>query len=152
MEKNDWRGACHAVSAICFVLLKEQGIKCELRLGEVGIHNVVFNHSWIVIDQKVFDLAIYKSLEPKFDQPPTIAGINVDTLLPTELNYGVNSSLKDDPPTAMIKTLSLSEYMSGFPNFPNGLFYLVDKFAQKIDFKVNIQDLIQKYTYKPWTF
>lgn len=61
--KEAWRGACHGVSSILYILLKEQGIDCCLQLRFVKADSVPFSfcHSWITIDGDTFDVGLYHS-------------------------------------------------------------------------------------------
>jgi hypothetical protein len=62
IDENDWQGACHATTAILFVLLREQGIAATPYVGEVSKAPIVFDHSWIEVDSEVCDAAVMNSL------------------------------------------------------------------------------------------
>ncbi|MEK5436329.1 MULTISPECIES: lasso peptide biosynthesis protein [Paenibacillus] len=58
-KKNPNPGVCHLLSSIMYVMLNEQGIESELCIGEVQrTDEPYFDHSWIEIDGKAFDLSI----------------------------------------------------------------------------------------------
>ncbi|MBT4291621.1 hypothetical protein HOD41_02940 [bacterium] len=59
---SNWQGGCHAVSAVMYVLYKEQDIDCQLCLGELKSKLMFFDHSWIEIDGLIYDAAIVKTL------------------------------------------------------------------------------------------
>ena len=59
IHKNNWEGACHATSAILYILLKEQGIDATLYIGECQQGSFVFDHSWVEVSSEVVDAAIY---------------------------------------------------------------------------------------------
>jgi hypothetical protein len=87
MQKNDWRGACHESCGVQYVLLKELGINCIWKLGEIEYKDrtingraICFDHSWLLIDGEIFDAALWKPSDPEFDLPPTINGRSLKTL------------------------------------------------------------------------
>lgn len=61
--RKNWNGACHTVSSILFIILKEQEIDCVLKLGFVkaAVTPYPFCHSWITIEGEVFDIALYRA-------------------------------------------------------------------------------------------
>lgn len=75
LTASDWAGACHATSAVLHVILKEQGVDSELCIGEVRKNvktQIIYtDHSWILIDGLIYDIAIYKPLDPVFAEPIT---------------------------------------------------------------------------------
>ena len=70
---NEFTGACHSTSAAMFVLLSELGMNPKLKIGEVySLSNkVCFDHSWIEMDNQIFDVAI------GYPQPPELGGQSV---------------------------------------------------------------------------
>ncbi|MFT6922984.1 MAG: hypothetical protein ACJA1C_001992 [Crocinitomicaceae bacterium] len=151
VEMNDWKGACHATCGILHVLLKEQGIDNHLILGEAKNGPAVFNHSWIEIEGEVYDVAIGNALIPQFSNPPTIKGFDIETSSLTKIEYGVNSGEADDPPTKMIKSMSIGDYMEAFPGHPLGLWMAVKDGAEKLGIKINIDEVRTKYRGVMWT-
>lgn len=152
IERNDWKGACHATCSVIHVLLSEQGIQSNLVLGEAKKGVAFFNHSWIEISNEVYDVAIAHSLVPQYSNPPTIKGHDIDTTQLTAVEYGVNSGLPDDMPTVMVKQLSLSSYFANFPGHPTlGLWVAVLDAAHQLGLKLDVKQLQSKYDTTFWT-
>ena len=151
IEKNDWRGACHATCSVIFVVLSEQGVKSNLILGEAKIDPAYFNHSWIEINGEIYDLAIGHPLDGGVSYPPTIKGCNIDNTNPTEIEYGVDSGFDDDEPTKIIKSMPLTAYMDSFPLDPTlGLWVAVLDAAHQIGLKLDVVKLRKKYNDVYW--
>ena len=68
-------GACHASSAILFILLREQGYEAVPCIGEVSKQPIVFDHSWIEINGNIIDAATSNSLIPEINLSPILLGI-----------------------------------------------------------------------------
>ena len=62
IQENDWAGACHATTAIMFVLLHEQGIPSAPCIVVVSKDHIVFDHSWIEVNSKICDAAVTNTL------------------------------------------------------------------------------------------
>lgn len=145
--KNDWRGACHESCGAIHILLNELNIPNTWFIGEVKVGEVFFDHSWIEIDSKVFDVAICKPLQPEHQSSPVINDIDLATSNKTTSVYGVRSGHQDDPMTNAVKNLSLSNYLLKSPIAPGlGTWALIDNLAkQKLNVTLDIQGLIKKY-------
>ncbi len=67
---NNFTGACHSTSAAMYILLSELGLNPKLKIGEVYSYsdNVCFDHSWVEMDDEIFDIAI------GYPQPPELGG------------------------------------------------------------------------------
>lgn len=152
IERNDWRGACNATCSVIHVLLSEQGVQSKLVLGEARKGSAFFNHSWIEIENAIYDLAIAHPLIDEFSTPPTIKGYNVETLLPTEIEYDVDSGLADDAPTLLVKSMSLSAYFDNFPGHSTlGLWIAVLDAANQLGLKLDLTMLQSKYSNTQWS-
>src|SRR5947209_8676198 len=68
--EEPYRGACHAASSVLYVLFSELNIESSICIGELGRDQICFDHSWLEIEGKIFDVAVARPLEPKFDGPP----------------------------------------------------------------------------------
>lgn len=150
IQVNDWQGACHAVSSVFYVLLAEQGIASNLCIGEVQIGKAVFNHSWIEIDEEVYDVAIILTLDEKLHFPPTVRGFNVETGKPTDLRYGVVTGLPDDPPTHFIKATPFASFMDNFPSHRDGLWGIVIVIGKRIGVNLDVRTIRSKYGSTTW--
>ena len=127
VEQHDWQGACHSTSSALYVALCELGLSPKLCVGECryGANGIPFDHSWIELDGKPYDVACTKRLdtgEPLC--PPVIGGIDVETGEPTDLRYGI-AHLGLDFNTQMIRAMSFCDYMDGYPEVPEGLWTVV---------------------------
>lgn len=151
MEKKRWSGACHASSALIFVLLQEQSVEATLCLGEAQIGKAVFNHSWIEVDGQVFDVAIALTLEPEIRSAPVIMGRNVQTERPTEVQYGINSGQPDDPPTELLRQTSFVDFLDGFPEHPYGLWGLAVDLAAPLGLQLHVSELRSRHADASWS-
>ncbi|MDX6770669.1 MAG: lasso peptide biosynthesis protein [Elusimicrobiota bacterium] len=150
IDKARWSGACHASSAVVFILLREQGVGVSLCLGEAQLGNVVFNHSWTELDGEVFDVSIVQTLEDEYLSAPVVMGRNVETGRQTEVQYGVHSGQPDDPPTAMLRKTSFVDFLDGFPGHPFGLWGLAVDLSAPIGLQLDVAELREKYADSRW--
>ena len=154
MKKNDWQGACHVLSSIQYILLNEIGLNPKLCIGVVeGFKGTAFDHSWIELDNEVYDITVANGIDVIKVSEPIIAGVNIATLKRSELVYNTNQKL--DFPASMIKDMSITEYLDGFVNQPIndvpaylkcGLWNLILDFAKNINLELNIDELREKYS------
>ena len=151
IEKKGWSGACHASSAVVFVLLREQGVEATLCLGEAQIGRAVFNHSWIEVDGQVFDVAIALTLESGMRSAPVIMGRDVLTERPTKVQYGVNSGQPDDSPTELLRKTSFVDFLDGFPEHPDGLWGLAVDLAAPLGMQLDISELRDRHADASWS-
>ena len=149
IEKHDYQGACHEMSAVMFVLLQELGVGCELTSGELTYRNYRFDHSWIEIEGKVFDIAVSFTGVPDHDGPPVFADVTVTSLSKPKWVYGEPS---DDPDQGYVISHSLpfGDYMTANPTFKNGSFGLVEQLAKDLNLDLNVGDLISRYSSTVW--
>jgi hypothetical protein len=155
-EHQGWRGACHGISSILYVLLKEQDIYCELHRGYVKPANrpQTFAHSWVTIEDKVFDIALYRgnpsfiNAKPwEYDEisAPIFNGINLERNERALVSYDVPFELEGQDRTFLkIKGMTFVEYMNG-GQAPYGLWGDVMEIAKGLKLNVNIQELKEKY-------
>ncbi len=118
VHENNWQGACHATTACGFVLLGAQGIASSPCLGEVVVRDelvVAFDHSWLEIGGKVFDVAITNPLEPSPAFAAVIGGRHIDTGEATTLHYGAVSGQPQWADAQRVARMTIGEYMDGFP-------------------------------------
>ena len=103
LRKKKLRGACHSITAVAHVLLREQRIDSVPCIGLVlSPHAGYLIHSWLDISGLVYDLAIAFPLAQyeEFSEAPVIAGLHIDTGLHTELLYGFRLNEDDEIPRA----------------------------------------------------
>lgn len=134
-----WVVACHSTSAILFVLLRDQGISnVERCTGEVkhptlvGGKTVYFDHSWITIDGRIYDLAILKPNDHRLVWNPVVAGYDVQTKEETALKYGTYSGQLTDNFAQMVRSMTLVNYMDEFPGHKGGLWHYVMTIGSKL--------------------
>jgi hypothetical protein len=151
VEEKNWQGACHATTAVTFVLLAAQGIKATACLGEVMLGHAAFDHSWIEIEGRVFDIAIERPLMPEMAATPVISGRHIDSDVPTAMTYGAISGVPPQGPAAMIARMSFGEYMDGFPDHAQGLWGVVSELAERLGLLLNAEDLRRRYGNSQWT-
>jgi len=111
-KKNPNPGACHLLSSIMYVLMSEQGIESVLCIGEVQRPNgQYFDHSWIEIDGKTFDLSIQLTLD-EGRNAPVYGGFDLDSGFMTKFIYRFKSNGLGFVAERIFKT-PLSDYMDG---------------------------------------
>lgn len=151
--KNNWQGACHTFSTIQYILLNEIGLSPKLCMGIVGTDRYEFDHSWIELNNEVYDITIANGLDETKVSEPIIANMNIDTMKKTNLKYGRSGNL--DFPANIIKDMYITEYIDGFTNQPkselvdflkDGLWKLIIKFAEEVNLKLDEESLREKYS------
>jgi hypothetical protein len=144
IHKEDWQGACHASCTVLYSLLSVKGISAEIYLGEVEVSRGVayFDHSWIEIDGEIYDAAISNTLTD-LAFPPVFGGIDLASGDRPLLRYGTPSGQGYDASAQWIRSIPVSDYMSAFPEHPQGLFGLTKLIGMKAGIQVNI-DAVRK--------
>lgn len=150
VTREEFRGACHAVTAILHVLLRNQGIVGRLVTGELRREQIVFNHSWWELDGKVFDIAVALPLQEELDGAPVFASADLLTLSQPYWTYGFKSGLEDDPEVWVIKQQSFVEFMDNAPHHRNGLWYIVQKVGQRLKLKLSLNRLREFHVKETW--
>lgn len=141
----DWQGACHGSSCILYILLKEQNIDSTICTGEASFGGFSFNHSWIEIDNEVYDVAIAKTLVEGIEFSPVLRGLDLMTGKSTRLKYGVKTGLEDDEGAILFKTSSFTNYMDNFPNHPEGLWGLTYDIGRALGLQLKAEEIREKY-------
>lgn len=151
LHQFDWQGACHASSAVFATLLGHQGLEVTVCLGEVSYGKIYFDHSWIEVDGKIYDVAISNTLIEGFAFPPVFCNTDLSTRKPTELMYGNPSGQGYDASASWIRNTSIAEYMGMFQGHPHGLFGIAHVVGRSIGLKLSV-DEIRKQAHKlVWT-
>lgn len=163
IKKTDWQGGCHAISSIMYILFKEIGLNAVLCLGEVKYKNVVFDHSWVEVDNKIYDVAILNSLDNIKLYEPIINGFNISTKEKSEAIYGGAANQAQDYYANTVMKISIVDYMDGFPlkllfdkkmidDIKNsydfsveGLWGFVIKTGKLVQLNLNVEQLKNKY-------
>ncbi len=150
IQKNDWSGACHASSAILFILLKEQGFEVDACIGEVSELPIFFDHSWVEINSQVIDAAISNTLVQGVNFPPVLLNYDLSSLDESTLNYGISNGSGLDAQAIMISQMSIGAYMDNFPGHPKGLWGVAKEIAKKQSLKLNIEAAKKKWGHCNW--
>lgn len=152
--KKEWRGACHESCGVQYVLLNEIGISCTWKLGEIhfkdkiihGRNNIYTDHSWILINDKIFDVALLKTNYAELDSAATIKGVNLLTMQEPDVSYNANSGWEDSPETELIKVTPLSKYFDNSPlDKKIGTWALIQFIGRKIGISTSIVEMRKKY-------
>lgn len=144
IEEKRWQGACHACSSVLYVALRERGLEPELCIGECryGADGIPFDHSWIELDGRPFDVACAMRLDT--GEPicaPVIGGVDVETGEPTDMRYGI-AFRGLDAEAQMVCMLPFTDYMDGYPSERDGLWTVVGRCLGE---PVNVSDLRGRY-------
>ncbi|MDR4328322.1 SEC-C domain-containing protein [Bacillus pseudomycoides] len=154
--KNNWIGACHTISSILYVLLKEQGFNSKLEIGFVTSSKIPkeFCHSWITLDSYIYDVGLYRANDPFQPSPfsylelsnPIFKGVDIESLNEPNVSFGVASNLESlDNNFKKIVNMSLGRYMDASPVGEYGLWEEVLEIAKEIGLKLVIEDIREKY-------
>lgn len=146
LQEKNWHGWCHGSSCVLYMIFRELGYPANLCIGVVSDQNNIFDHSWVEIDEQIFDVAISlpdprSGLHPR---SPVFSGHNLNESSTTVL-YGLNSDLSF--PASEIAQLTIAQYIENAPaNHPiPNLFSLTQEIATRCNIKTDIGVLSQKY-------
>ncbi|PGS74191.1 nucleic acid-binding protein [Bacillus cereus] len=154
--KKKWIGACHALSGILYILLKEQGFKPILEIGFTESSKIPFPfcHSWITLDGYSYDVGLYRSHSPfQHDinpyieiSAPIFKGIDLEQGKETNISFGVSSEREsiDNNFNQLIK-MTIGEYMDNWPNHKEGLWGETIEIAKTIGLTLKIEHLKNNY-------
>lgn len=144
-KKNPNPGACHLISSILHVLLKEQGIENDLCIGEViQDNNNFFDHSWIEIDGKVFDIAIQLTLQGDMNFP-VYAGYDLGTSHLVNNIYGVTTPSGLDSDAQKVLETPFVKYMSEYPHYKTGAWHVIKLVGKELRLKYDLPGLKSRY-------
>lgn len=141
IEKEDWQGACHATSAIMYILFSELGIKSNIYIGEVKSEVGIFDHSWIEINSKIYDVAISNTLCGRKFSAPIIADYNLETLKVTNMKYGIKTRNGLDNIADTIKNIPIVDYINNSPL----LLEIIYEISKKVGITFDWNNLYKKY-------
>ncbi|WP_167578715.1 lasso peptide biosynthesis protein [Jeotgalibacillus proteolyticus] len=137
-------GACHLISSVFYVLLNEQGIDNDLCIGEVKTGDKYFDHSWIEIGGKVFDIAIQHTLDESRNAP-VYGGYNLSTGHPHNRVYGSPSPSGFDRDAKKVLNTPFVKYMDAYPHFKEGAWKIVKVIGKELRLKLDLKELKQTY-------
>ena len=146
MDEKLLFGGCHALSAVLYVVLSELGFNPVLYIGECEKEGIKpFDHSWITIDDKIIDLAIYMPLTQIYNSISGPIILNIDAISKCKVNtsYGINTGLPLSDSTLFAINTPFVEYMNEFPFEIDGLWTVAKKISPSIS--LSIDELVEKY-------
>lgn len=143
-KKNPNPGACHLISSIFHVLLGEQNVENDLCVGEVKVGEQYFDHSWIEIDGKVFDIAIQLGLDGSTNAP-VYAGYDLLKEGAPDRIYGIASPSGFDRDAEQLVKTPFVKYMDAYPQFREGAWKIVKVISKELGLRVDIDQLRMKY-------
>ena len=116
MIQNQWLGACHATTAMMFAFAKKIGIDAIPCIGECEQEGYPpFDHSWLLIDDKVYDLAIAMPFNLYVAKGPVIASIDTRTNKNVDMKYGITYMGMDEQ-ALMAYNTNIYDYLYGCPH------------------------------------
>lgn len=148
MRSKRFIGGCHALSSVLYVVLSELGQNPSLYIGECEKRGIKpFDHSWICVDEKVIDLAIYMPLTMPINSVsgPVVFNVDIVTMMPTETIYGLNTGLPLSDETELVINTPFVEYMSRFPEERGGLWAVARQILSPY-LQITPESLIGKYS------
>ncbi|WP_312501052.1 YecA family protein [Lacrimispora sp.] len=151
MKIKEWIGACHATSAVLFVVLSELEYFPKLCVGEVKCSSFLFDHSWIEIDDKIVDLAISMTLQYGLPiSEPIVLDLNIKSKQKYQnVYYGTSIGRGLDLQAKVTTEIPFNTYMDGFQDEEDGLWGVVQKVSP---IKLEIENLKKKYENVKWNF
>lgn len=132
VDEQGWSGACHPSVTVLFAICERLGIQAIPCIGETSINGAFFDHSWLLINGKVFDVAIVWPLNESFATGPIFNNIDLFEQVETDIEYGVYFSGVDEQAT-MIYKQTLYDYIDAAPN--NLLWSLISLICEDIGIK-----------------
>lgn len=142
ITEHDYQGGCHLISAIIHILLTEKGYNPVVRIGEVQIEKVIFDHSWIELKGEVIDVAIMNTLQDGFKIPPVILGKSVATGQKVKYQYGVSSHI--DGTAQLVLSMSIGQYI--MDGASHGSLKIMKLIAKNAGISLNnVEDTVNKY-------
>ena len=147
MTEKKFFGGCHVFSSILYVAFSEIGLETKIFVGECQKKGErAFDHSWVTVDDKIVDLAIYYPLTEKINSMggPIVLDVEATTLKMGEIAYGINTGLPLSSDTNIVINAKFDTYMSKFPHEINGLWTILKKIMPS-GYDFNLDLLKEKY-------
>lgn len=153
LDRNLIKGGCHFLSSILHILFSEADINNELCLGNVRKGDQIFSHSWIEVDNRIFDIAISNTNNPALNNLGVIFNnIDLYTCEKTDIEYGVlsDSELVDQTGKA-IEMMTVGKYFMGCPYGKNFVWEYIISFYTGRKRYLNMRRLKEKFSEKEWS-
>lgn len=115
MRQKKWYGACHATTAMMYAFAKKIGIDAIPCIGECKQEGYKpFDHSWLLIDEKINDIAIAMPFELEMAKGPVYDSIDTRTGKEVDMTYGTKF-LGLGPQAQYAYDNNLYDYLKGSP-------------------------------------
>lgn len=153
-EQDDWLDSCQSVTALFYILLREQGLPVRACLGLVEQKGLSVGHTWIELDGLVYDLPIKAESTDDEQGPVVFAGTDLLSGQPSERRYIAiddqtsGHSLGHELEFISINTLSFC--MDAGSDHERGLWGVAGIIAKGVGIKFNRQKARQKYAADTW--
>ena len=143
IKYNDYRGGCHLISAVIYILLKEEGYSdLVVKTGVVYIAECLFDHSWVEYQGKKIDITVINTLQKVIKLPPVFLDKLIGAVKPLNYKYGVNRDL--DAEAKKIVSKSLGQYILDGESQKTVVIF--ESIAQNAGMKLgNAKEIIRKY-------
>lgn len=145
INDHEYDGACHDTSAVFFIILQEINIPSTLCIGEIKYKEQWIDHSWVEIDNQVFDIAISRPNISSCAQPPVFASLCEQTGNAPLVEYASESPCGFDQSTLWISEATLGEYSDNHPSNENHLWDLAVCIAENANIVLDRHTIKRKY-------
>lgn len=151
-RKNLMQGGCHFLSSIFHVLLDVFGVENTLYIGNIEIKGKTLSHSWVEINDHVYDIAITQaSYSSVCNEGAIFDGVDLNTEKETDIKYGVLSEEElVDNSGKIIENATIGEYFSHCPYGKSYVWDYIEEFSKTHKKYVNISRLKNHYADDKW--
>lgn len=124
-------------------MLSEQNVEVDLCIGEVehSEKRFIFDHSWIEINNKPFDISIQLSHD-KQNHSPIYAGYDLDTGIPSKFNYRFEG-VGLDSTAWRVNNIEFVKYMDGASDIKG--WGAVERIGTKFGLNLDKNELRERY-------
>lgn len=147
MMNKQMYGCCHSFSSALYVALCELGEHPQLCIGECfNVKEKPFDHSWILLNGKIIDIAIYMPLNQRCNSITGVVIMDIDTATQTKYDtqYGYKTGLGFGDEANRVTNMPFVKYMNDCPFEIGGLWTLVKKILPDA-FEFDVSKAKQKY-------
>ncbi|MDC8832907.1 hypothetical protein [Alteromonas gilva] len=147
VHENGYKGACHDISAVLYLVLSELGYDCEIKIGEIQLETgAVTDHSWVQSNQLVTDIAISLPNYPGHIHSPIFQGVALDNNSEITCKYGIAyEGLSQEGKFVLGATLI--EYCNDHPNGVDFVFKLASRTLKEAGVRVSALKLKNDYSH-----
>jgi uncharacterized protein YchJ len=156
----NWKGACHATSAILYIICRELGHEPRLCTGVISTEIWSSSHSWVELNGKMYDVSCYFPVNNTPRLMPVFHGKELDTMDDTKTIYGNSIESIDGQIDFMLKK-NLTDFMEALPDDLRGaslwqaldnicLLANIDVFDKSVSLSAAVEQLRNKYENTYW--